>query len=116
MKDLEGSEVFVVRGLNPTQNFITQFKADSFFEQFIDQVIVPYARAHGVRKVVIPFDHAGGAMTNRPTIANYVRNNYGNGKTPVVPLDPHGPNSMFNGYNISDRCVLVRLVQDEPAE
>lgn len=109
VKDMEGNDTFVVRGLNPTQNFITALKPDSFFEHFIDDVVVPYAQAQGVTKIIIPNDSlSGGAQTNRPSLGAHIGPAYW-GKE-LVHLDPEGPTSTFNGYEISGSCVLVRDV------
>lgn len=107
VKATSGEEVLVIRGINPTQNFITTLKPESFFERFVDDAIVPYARALGISTIVIPEDGiSGGAKTNRPSIGLYVSQHYG--KNPRVLLDTQGPTSTFNGYPIHDRCVLVR--------
>ena len=109
VKDTAGNNTFVIRGLNPTQNFITALKPDSFFERFIDDVVVPYAQAQGVTKIVIPNEAvSGGAQTNRPSLAAYIRPTYRDCE--LVRLDTTGPNSSFNGYQIADGCVLVRDV------
>jgi hypothetical protein len=106
VRDIDANDVFVVRGLNPTQNFITQVKPESFFESFIDEAVVPLAKAQGIKRIVVPGGPSGGAQTNRPTLATYINSNYG--QNPVIPLDPTGPNSKFNNYEITDKCVLVR--------
>jgi hypothetical protein len=106
VRDIDANDVFVVRGLNPTQNFITQVKPESFFESFIDEAVVPLAKAQGIKRIVVPGGPSGGAQTNRPTLSTYINTNYG--QNPVIPLDPAGPNSKFNNYEITDKCVLVR--------
>jgi hypothetical protein len=106
VRDTDANEVFVVRGLNPTQNFITQVKPESFFESFIDDAVVPLAKAQGIKRIVVPGGPSGGAQTNRPTLSNYINANYG--QNPIIDLDPFGPNSTFNSYSISDKCLLVR--------
>lgn len=111
VKDTEGNETFVVRGLNPTQNFITQLNAESFFESFIDTAVVPMARAQGIKRIVIPSEpSSGSSQTNRPSLNLYIQSNYG--QNPRVPLDQRGPSPTFNRYEIFDKCVLVRELCD----
>jgi hypothetical protein len=99
--------VLVIRGINPTQNFITTLKSESFFERFVDDAVVPMARALGISLIVIPNDGiSGGAKTNRPTLGMYISEKYR--QNPVVPLDPYGSTSTFNGHPIHTQCVLVR--------
>jgi hypothetical protein len=72
-------------------------------------VVVPYAQAQGVTKIVIPNEAvSGGAQTNRPSLAAYIRPTYRDCE--LVRLDTTGPNSSFNGCQIADGCVLVRDV------
>ena len=107
VKATTGEDVLVIRGINPTQNFITNLKPESFFERFVDDAVVPMARSLGVSLIVIPNDGiSGGAKTNRPTLGMYISEKYR--QNPVVPLDPYGPTSTFNGYQINAQCVLVR--------
>lgn len=107
-RDTHGNSVIIVRGLNPTQNFITSVKASSFFEQLIDTTFVPLARALGATKIAIPGGGSGGAQTNRPSINEYVNSKYGN--SPLVEFDPEGPDTTFNGYVLANTCRLVRTV------
>jgi hypothetical protein len=107
VKATNGEDVLVIRGINPTQNFITNLKPESFFERFVDDAVVPMARSLGTSLIVIPNDGiSGGAKTNRPTLGMYINDRYG--LNPVVPLDPLGPTTTFNGYPIHTQCVLVR--------
>jgi len=105
-RDLVGDEVFVIRGINPILNFITNVSAESFFESFVDEALVPMAQAQGVRKIVIPRDGLFEAQTNRPSLHGYIVGRYGG--APAVALDRGGPETTFNDYEIWDRCVLVR--------
>jgi hypothetical protein len=105
-RDLVGDEVFVIRGINPILNFITNVSAESFFESFVDEALVPMAQAHGVRKIVVPRDGLFDAQTNRPSLHSHIVERYGG--APPVTLDRSGPDTAFNDLEIWDRCVLVR--------
>ncbi len=106
--DLTGDEVFIIRGINPTQNFITHVSAESFFESFVDDALVPMAKAQGIGKILIPADGLFEAQTNRPSLHFYINERYAS--APVVPLDRNGPQTTFNDLEIWDCCVLVRTL------
>lgn len=105
-KDTAGNEVVVIRGINPRERPFEKLSMQSFIEGLIDEVVVPYAREVGVKKVVIPFDELGHAQTNRLRVGAYLEEQYG--QMPIVPLDPKGPNTNFNDRRIFDKCRLVR--------
>lgn len=105
-RDVAGDEVFIIRGINPTQNFITNISAESFFESFVDDALVPLAEAHGVKKILIPADGLFEAQTNRPSLHWHINQRYAS--APIVPLDRNGPETTFNDLEIWNTCVLVR--------
>jgi hypothetical protein len=107
--DVDGNEVFVIRGVNPIQNFITHISAESFFESFVDNVVVPMAKAQGVKRILIPGDGLFEAQTNRPSLHWHINSKYGS--APRVILDRDGPETTFNDLPIWDTCVLVREVE-----
>jgi hypothetical protein len=111
-QDLEGNKILITRGVNPIQNTITTLDAGSFFENFIDSAVVKYAQAIGAKKIVVPAgeDSAGGAQTNRPSLHLHIEAKYGS--QPMVAIDPNGPNSTFNGYNILNKCRVVREIKN----
>ena len=108
-RDLNGDTLLIIRGLNPTQNFITQVKAESFVEQLIETTLIPLAKEMGASKIVIPGGASGGAQTNRPTINEYITAKYGT--SPCVTLDPEGPDTTFNWYSITNICRIVREIE-----
>ena len=110
-QDMDGNKILVARGVNPIQNTITTLDAGSFFENFIDSALVKYAKALGTKKIVVPAGEtsAGGAQTNRPSLHLHIEAKYGN--QPLVSIDPNGPNSTFNSYNILDKCRVVREIK-----
>jgi hypothetical protein len=106
VKDMSGADILVIRGLNPRERPFERLSIESFIEGLLDDVVVPYARELGAKKIVIPFDELGHAQTNRLRVGLYLEEKYG--QMPYVPLDPKGPNTNFNDRRIFDKCRLVR--------
>jgi hypothetical protein len=97
-----GEKVMIIRGLNPKQNLIERLSAEKFTEEFIESYIMSICLAQGVTKILCPL-HNEGALTNRPSIAEYLKKKYSTARR--VKLDEEID---FNGYNITDSCVVLR--------
>jgi hypothetical protein len=108
VKDTNGEDVLVLRGINPRERACRNVDMERFIEALLDDVVVPYAKVLGATKVVVPFDSLGHAQTNRHAINAWLDRRYANAE--YVPLDPKGPNSHFNDRRIFDLCRLVRLI------
>jgi hypothetical protein len=105
--DTEGNRVIALRGINPRERVCVKWNIQSFIEGLLDDVVVPYAKALRVTKIVVPFDDLGHAQTNRPQIESYLKNRYG--ESEYVPLAPEG--TLFNDRVIFDKCRLLRKVE-----
>lgn len=114
VKDTSGSDVLVLRGVNPREKVIERLNPESFIEKLLDEVMVPFAKAVGATKIVAPFDELGHAQTNRQLISEYLNRKYGNSQ--YVPLDTKGPKSDFNARLIFDKCRLLRSVPPSASE
>ncbi|MFN0062035.1 MAG: hypothetical protein ACKVPX_05920 [Myxococcaceae bacterium] len=56
--------VLVIRGFDPLQDVITHLNAGDFFERWVDDFLVPRAKAMGIQKIVVPGGPSGGSQTN----------------------------------------------------
>lgn len=108
----EGHPAIIIRGLNPRQELFDEGGSPlSFFNEFVDTYVTRIAQElgneKGVNEVYIICPEPGtGALSNRPafkleTVVNDVTENKN------IKLDT--PNT-FNGYNITDRCLMVKNV------
>lgn len=105
---MAGEEVFIIRGLNPLKRFLAQVSAESFFEELIDNAIMPYAKASGVKFIVCPFDGDVKSHTNVSKLREYLEAHYGH--SPIMPIDQNGPSSEFNGRKVWDKCRVIRAL------
>ncbi len=99
---ISGEKTLIIRGFNPKQNVLATVNAGDFLEQFIDEVLVPVAQRLGVTKIVAPVLNKQ-ALSNRPEINEHFDQKYR--KANRVKLDKE---VAFNGYNITNACVVVR--------
>ena len=106
VRDVDRNDVLVLRGVNPRERKLRGLDIESFVESLLDEIVVPYARTLGVKKIVAPFDEPGHAQTNRLAISEYLHGRYA--QSEYVPLDPTGPSSFFNDRLIFDKCRLLR--------
>lgn len=108
----EEHPAIIIRGLNPRQELFDEGGSPlSFFNEFVETYVTPIAQElgneKGVNEVFILCPGPGtGALSNRPafkleTVVNGVTENKN------IKLDT--PNT-FNGYNITDRCLMVKNV------
>ena len=100
-----GKKAMIVRGLNPKQNIIEQLSAENFTEEFIEKYLLPICREQGIGLLLCPL-HNHGALTNRPSVEEYLKKKYSEARR--VKLDE---TIDFNGYNITDSCVVLREVK-----
>jgi hypothetical protein len=105
-RDLSGNDVLVVRGINPREDEFHNLSIESFIEELLDEVVVPYARSSGATKVLIPFHKEAHTQSNRERVIVYLEHKYGNCER--VALDPAGPSTVFNDRVIFDKCRMVR--------
>jgi hypothetical protein len=105
-RDLSGNDVLIVRGINPREDEFHHLSMESFIEGLLDEVVVPYARSSGVKRVLIPFHKEAHTQSNRERVIVYLEHKYGNCER--VALDPAGPSTVFNGRVIFDKCRMVR--------
>jgi hypothetical protein len=105
-QDQQGNTHWIVRGLNPRQNYATAVSASDLCEQLIDSYLTPQARAAGVRTIDAPNDGLGGATTNRPPIAAHFATQYL--AAPALEGLRDQAELHFNGYAIQNECRVLR--------
>lgn len=108
VKDNDGNDVLVIRGLNPTQNLILSLSAASFFEQFLEHVVKPIAKKLHIKKIAIPTpqkDIFFEARTNRPSLAVYLTDRCAN--LPSITFENDRDRAVFNDNSFEKSCVLL---------
>lgn len=90
-------KVLLLRGVNPTENFIHTVDANEFFRAIID-----YLRKTALKRGMVPAvvidDHSGGAGTNRPALFNVISEKKNN----LVKIRVDKKTTFFNGYDVTD--------------
>jgi len=98
---VKGESAIIIRGVDPKQNLITQFTSKSFWQSLLNYV-ESICRKRKIKKILLPL-HNQQALTNRPSLGGYLDVEYE--AAPRVVLDKP---CNFNGYGITDACVVVR--------
>ena len=98
-----GDNVLLVRGLNPTENYIHKIDVGEFYNAIVDYVSKT-AEAAGAKPAIVVDDHSGGSTTNRPTLYGYIRAQQPTLPKVSVPRDE----TFFNTYDVSSKSHLVR--------
>lgn len=98
-----GDNVLLVRGLNPTENYIHKIDVGEFYNAVVDYVSKT-AEAAGAKPAIVIDDHSGGSTTNRPTLYGYIRAQQPTLPKVSVPRDE----TFFNTYDVSSKSHLVR--------
>ena len=113
-----GDDAFIIRGINPRENYIRKMSSESFFEEQVRlaetwiRKKVENEKKAGVknkqlRKIHIVAPPAdSGALTNRGPIMGYFDKTYGN-KPQVTFNKPVN----FNGYDITNTCRIVKTIE-----
>ena len=94
--DNEGQPVLLLRGVNPTQNYVNKIKIDEFYN-FVTDYTRSIAQSKGMRPAIVVDDHSGAAGTNRPVLHDYE-------KAQTVGIERiivDEKTSSFNGYNVT---------------
>ena len=90
-------KVLLLRGVNPTENFIHTVDANEFFRAIID-----YLRKTALKRGMVPAvvidDHSGGAGTNRPALFYVISEKKNN----LVKIRVDKKTTFFNGYDVTD--------------
>lgn len=104
------AKVIVARGLNPQNAYIKKYDVEMFVENFLDY-LQEAGRKAKAEYIVVPLYQVG-ALSNRPEVIKYLSEKFKDGTR--VSLDD---SITFNGYEIKDACVVVRVVnQNERKE
>lgn len=98
-----GDNVLLVRGLNPTENYIHKIDVGEFYNAIVDYVSKT-AEAAGAKPAIVIDDHSGGSTTNRPTLYGYIRAQQPTLPKVSVPRDE----TFFNTYDVSSKSHLLR--------
>ena len=91
-----GEKVLLMRGLNPTENYIHKVDVGDFYQAATDYVR-QQAQAIGAKPAIVIDNHIGGAATNRPTLFGYMSAERRELQRIPVPFE----DTEFNGYNVS---------------
>lgn len=91
-----GEKVLLMRGLNPTENYIHKVDVGDFYQAATDYVR-QQAQAIGAKPAIVIDNHTGGAATTRPTLFGYMSAERRELQRIAVP---HA-DTEFNGYNVS---------------
>lgn len=94
-------KVLIIRGNNPLESTLSQLDAQDYVEK-----VVEYSRKvgnkKGISKIALPLDGRGQSATNRQSVFDaYTLMYSANQKVQLKG------NIMFNGYDLSNRCVEV---------
>ena len=91
-----GEKVLLMRGLNPTENYIHKVDVGDFYQAATDYVR-QQAQAIGAKPAIVIDNHTGGAATTRPTLFGYMSAERRELQRIPVPFE----DTEFNGYNVS---------------
>lgn len=91
-----GEKVLLMRGLNPTENYIHKVDVGDFYQAATDYVR-QQAQAIGAKPAIVIDNHTGGAATTRPTLFGYMSAERRELQRIPVPFK----DTEFNGYNVS---------------
>lgn len=90
-------KVLLLRGINPTENFINTVDTNEFFRAMTD-----YLRKTALKRGMVPAvvidDHSGGATTNRPALFDAISGK--ENKLGKIRVDKK--TTLFNGYDVTD--------------
>jgi len=106
---VNGKPVFIMRAINPSEEFINEYSPESFLKNVIGY-IEEIAEAKG-GFVVAPVKYTGALTNRRGSIDTAIKEFVVDGET--VSLDKK---ENFNGYDITNRCVKVSSTPLSPIE
>ncbi|MEY4669770.1 MAG: hypothetical protein RL518_2469, partial [Pseudomonadota bacterium] len=108
VKDNDNQDVLVINGLNPTQNLIVGLNAQSFFEKFLEEVVIPIATDLNIKKIAIPTTVPGSFFeprSNRPSLARYLTERCKN--LPRITFEKDRDRAVFNDNSFEKNCVVL---------
>jgi hypothetical protein len=94
--DLTGEDVLVLRGTNPTENYINKVDVADFY-QAITSYVKDLAEARGMKPAIVIDDHTGGSGTNRPVLFEHLSSI----KRTLTRVNVDAYDTTFNGYDIT---------------
>ncbi|MEO5949736.1 MAG: hypothetical protein ABIP74_05000, partial [Candidatus Saccharimonas sp.] len=94
-----GEGVLVLRGLNPSENYISKVNIKAFYDATVDYV-KQIANNRGLIPAIAIDDHSGGAGTNREKLFDYIEDLDFDDFEERIYVDDN--DSTFNGYDISN--------------
>lgn len=92
-----GEGVLLLRGTNPTENYVNKVDVAGFYEAITDYVRKT-AERRGLKPAIVIDDHSGGSGTNRPVLHGYLMAKMPSLKRQLVD----GASTYFNGYNVTN--------------
>lgn len=98
----DGTDLLVIRGLNPLESYINHVKVPDFYKKYTDYV-KRIAEQKGRKAAIVIDKHSGGAATNRPLLFNFLVEQ----KKDLVQIPVSIDDTTFNGYNISNYTYLL---------
>lgn len=97
-----GEDVLVLRGNNPTENYINKVDVGDYYEAISDYV-KQTATKKGMKAAVVIDGFSGGSATNRPVLFEYLANMRNTLEQTEVPEN----DTTFNGYVISNHTYTM---------
>jgi hypothetical protein len=97
----DGTPLMIVRGINPIENVIQKLHAPSFLRGLLER-LEEIAKARG-RRLAVVVDNSGEASTNRPTVAEVLKQAIAQSTPPEQAKLADDPNTKFNGYELSTK-------------
>ncbi|MGI5898029.1 MAG: hypothetical protein ACOX6Q_02615 [Candidatus Dojkabacteria bacterium] len=92
-----GEKVLLLRGTNPTENYINTVDPSDFFNA-ISNYVNDIANKRGMIPAVVIDDHCGGSGTNRPSLFSYLQKE----KNQLEKIVVDNATTNFNDYNITN--------------
>lgn len=105
----QGEKCLLLRAVNPNDRLLDKVTTSSYCLAFIEYA-KKVAKARGISRVIAP--DGSGVISNRPGVTTFFQDYLNNSEEPEVgdtvkldePFD-------FNGYNITERCRTVAVIE-----